>query len=119
MRTYIMHPAEEPLRISALATVLDGARWQALRCWHPNRYDIYHCARAAWRAQNIPVPYTAIIYQLRRLVDGGNLLAFNDGESRTREEIAGLYAEARDHVLRQRPSGPVPPGPAAAMRLTA
>ena len=121
MSARILHPSEEPLRLGALATALDGARLLALRSWHPVRYDIYHCAQRAWRAQNIPVPYVAITYQLRRLVDGGNLLAFNDAQGRSREEIAGLYADARDHVLRQRPSGPVPPAPAAALdaRLSA
>ncbi len=101
MNPRILHPAEEPLRLDALATVLDGARLLALRSWHPDRYDIYLCTQRAWRAQNIPVPYAAIIYQLRRLVDNGNLLSFNDTRGRTRADIAALYATARDHVLRQ------------------
>jgi hypothetical protein len=101
MNARIQHPSEEPLRLGALATVLEGARLLALRSWHPDRYDIYHCAQRAWRAQNIPVPYAAIIYQLRCLVDGGNLLAANDAPGRTRDDIADLYAAARDNVLRQ------------------
>ena len=101
MNARILHPSEEPLRLGALATVLEGARLLALRSWHPDRYDIYHCAQRAWRAQNIPVPYSAIIYQLRRLVPGGNLLAVNDAPGRTRDDIAHLYAQARDHVLSQ------------------
>ncbi len=109
MRTIIVHPAQEPLGLGALATVLEGARLLALRSWHPDRYDIYHCAQRAWRAQNIPVPYAAIIYQLRRLVENGNLLAFNDVPGRSREDIAGLYAAARDHVLRQRQLTQQPP----------
>lgn len=101
MRAYIVHPGEEPLRLGALATVLEGARLLALRSWHPDRYDIYHCAQRAWRAQNTPVPYAAITYQLRRLVADGNLLAYNDTQCHSREQMAGLYAAARDNVLRQ------------------
>ena len=101
MNPRILHPAEEPLRLDALATVLDGARLLALRSWHPDRYDIYLCTQRAWRAQNIPVPYAAIIYQLRRLIANGNLLAFNDTQGRTRADVADLYGTARDHVLRQ------------------
>jgi len=101
MRARIVHPGEEPLRLGALATVLEGARLLALRSWHPDRYDIYHCAQRAWRAQNTPVPYAAITYQLRRLVAGGNLLAYNDTQCHSRDEMAGLYVAARDNVLRQ------------------
>lgn len=101
MITHYLHPADEPLSLPALATVLDGARLQALRSWHPDRYDIYRCAHSAWRAQAIPVPYAAIIYQIRRLVEHGNLLAFNDGPGRTRAQIAALYEQARDNVRRQ------------------
>ena len=50
MNPRILHPAEEPLRLDALATVLDGARLLALRSWHPDRYDIYLCTQRAWRA---------------------------------------------------------------------
>ncbi len=42
-----------------------------------------------------------MIYQLRRLVQEGNLLAFNDTRGRTRDEIAAVYAAARDNVLTQ------------------
>jgi hypothetical protein len=42
MRTYIMHPSEEPLRLGALATVLEGARLLALRSWLA---DLYAAAR--------------------------------------------------------------------------
>lgn len=121
MRTYIAHPAEEPLRLGALATVLEGARLLALRSWHPDRYDIYHCAQRAWRAQNTPVPYAAITYQLRRLVPNGNLLAYNDTACSSREEMAGLYATARDNVLRQyhRPQPPPPTAAAHGLAATA
>lgn len=102
MNSYaIAHPAEEPLRMSALASVLEGARMTALRSWHPERCDIYHCAQRAWRAQNIPVPFAAVTYQLRRLVDDGKLLDFSDAEGRTREQVAELFAAARDHVWHQ------------------
>ena len=114
-----MHPSEEPLRLGALATVLEGARLLAARSWHPDRYDIYHCAQRAWRAQNIPVPYAAITYQLRRLVEGGNLLAVNDAPGRTREDIADLYAQARDHVLSQRQLAHQHAAPAPALGLAA
>ena len=116
MRTHIVHPGEEPLRLGALATVLEGARLLALRSWHPDRYDIYHCAQRAWRAQNTPVPYAAITYQLRRLVVDGNLLAYNDTQCHSRVEMADLYAAARDNVLRQynlaqQPTTGAPAGP--------
>lgn len=114
----ITHPAEEPLRLSALASVLEGARMTALRSWHPERCDIYHCAQRAWRAQNIPVPFAAVTYQLRRLVGDGKLLDFSDAEGRTREQVAELFAAARDHVWNQyqliqgRAESPLVPPPA-------
>lgn len=73
----------------------------ALRSWHPERCDVYHCAQRAWRAQNVPVPFAAVTYQLRRLVEGGQLLEFSDTEGRTRGQVAELFAAARDHVWRQ------------------
>jgi hypothetical protein len=99
--TRVVHPAEEPVRVAALAAVLASASTTALRVWQPERADIYHCAQRAWRAHNIPVPFAAVTRALRRVVpDGANLLDYNDGDGRTRRDIADLFLAARDEVAR-------------------
>lgn len=98
----VIHPAEEPLRLSALAAVLNSASATALRVWQPERVDIYQCAHRAWRAHNIPVPFAAITQALRRVApECISILDYNDGEGRTRRDIADLFLAARDDVSRQ------------------
>ncbi len=98
---HIQHPGDEPLRLPALAMVLQAAATTARRKWHPERYDVYHCARGAWRAQAMPVPFAAVTRQLRQVVpDGLGLLEFNDVDGRTRADVAALFTTAHDQVRR-------------------
>ncbi len=97
----VLHPAEEPLRLGALAGILRTAGATALRAWHPERCDIYACAQRAWRAANIPVPYASITQELRAVVPNGEgLMDFNDTAGLTRQEVADLFTRAHQRVCR-------------------
>ncbi|MDD4867835.1 MAG: hypothetical protein PHQ28_12175 [Mycobacterium sp.] len=81
--------------VSAIAKVLEGCRTTALRSWDKEKCDIYHVATRAWRAQGSVANLTGVIRTIRRVVPDGNVLAYNDVDGRTREQIAEKFVEAR------------------------
>lgn len=76
----------------AVAGVLAAAAAIAARSWDRRYCDLYACLSRAWADHGHAVAYAALTRSLRPLVDGGNLLAFND--SRRGADIVELFTRA-------------------------
>lgn len=89
-------PAGSPQK--AAAAVLRGAAHHATRAWDRRYCDLYACLNRSWADHGHAVAYTALTAPLRHLVEGGNLLDFNDTHSGA--DVIALFNHAAELVER-------------------